>query len=481
MHTLAQSRAATAHTLLVAVLLSLSACGGGGGSSSIDGSNMTTNPQVAAVAAVVSKNGNKNPSVNTPMISVQPVTVVNTTTEGDQVFRNLSPLDNSGYTVAWLSGSDKVFTQRFDSAGMKTGAETQLQLNIEGVSESLRANAIGRSSVAVLRDGSVVVSYSLTRPANLSGTGVLSYKNGVYVQRFNANGMLVMSETEIFSQTFVPNYRSPGLDLVRSIALADGGFVVGWEQKYPSSVTIRNTFSVRRYGSSGQAIGPAVPVGTPMSPGADAETYALMPDATGGYVVSTFQKNEDYTPFSTLTYFDTTNTPQSISLPNGTTDARLLPLEGGRFVLFGQGPLGAYRQFLDLLGAPVGPQTPIPGLPGTTLELIDGSYVTFTSSASAISAQRFDSEGVTIGESVLISTQGAAFSAAAISEGGFAGAWTGSSALSGTDVFAQRFLIALDPVESGIKAKRKACKESARSQGLKGQARKQFIDACQQS
>ena len=481
MHPSNSYRLATGLPLLAAVVLSLSACGGGD-----SGLEPGFGASISVLAAGFSEQKNPSQTGKTEnkaepwtarsALSGQPVSRVNTTTQGDQVLRSLGAVDKAGYTVAWLSGSDGIFIQRFDSAGSKLGGETQLRLDIRDVSAFLRAEAISHSSVAVLRDGSAVVSYPVARPANPSVPYDQASKDGIYFQRFDSTGAQVLAETEVFSLTFIPNYRSPGLGDIKTIALADGGFAIGWAATQPSSVTIRTTFSVRRYDGSGHAEGARVVVGVPGSPGNS--TYALRPDAFGGYAVSTSQQREDYTPLFSLTYFDSGNAPQPVPLLGGTTDAFLLPLEGGPFVLFGQGNAGAYRQLLDSGRNPVGAQMPLSGLPLAAQELADGSYATFTAVIAGVSAQRFNSEGMATGESALMDTKGSPVSVVALPDSGFAAAWNANGALADQDVFAQRFTVSADPVHSGAKAKRKACKESAVSQGLKGKAQKQFMDDC---
>jgi hypothetical protein len=375
----------------------------------------------------------------TPVLNTEKFTV-NTTTQGAQVLHSVGAVKEAGYTVAWLSGADKIFIQRLDGAGFKIGGEVQLPLDIKSFGGT---EAISTSSVAVLRDGSVVVSYNAERFANPSAPTDLVI-DGIYVQRFDSTGAQVLPETEVFSRTFVFNRRPPKLGNIKTIALADGGFAIGWAAIQESSVTIRTSFLVRRYSGSNQAAGPEVMVGAQATPGTS--SYDLMPDALGGYSVTTSQQREDQrTTFLSLTYFDTSNAPQPIALSSDTTKALLLPLEGKRFVLFAQGSLGASRQFLNSLGNPVGPQTPIPALPITALELTDGSYVTFTATAAYVLAQRFDSQGVAKGESALIKTLGEPVAVVALPQNGFAAAWTGAGTETGSngasdkDVFAQRF------------------------------------------
>jgi hypothetical protein len=379
----------------------------------------------------------------TPVLNTEKFTV-NTTTQGAQVLRSVGAVKEAGYTVAWLSGADKIFIQRLDGAGFKIGGEVQLQLDIKDVNAFQRADGISTGSVAVLRDGSVVVSYNATRKANPLAPNKLLFTTGIYVQRFDSTGAQVLPETEVFSRTYVDSFRPPKLGNIKTIALADGGFAIGWAAIQESSVTIRTSFLVRRYSGSDQAAGPEVMVGGLATPGTS--SYDLMPDALGGYSVTTSQQLEDQrTTFLSLTYFDTSNAPQPIALSSDTSKALLLPLEGKRSVLFAQGSLGASRQFLDSLANPVGPQTPIPALPISALELTDGSYVTFTATAADVLAQRFDSQGVLKGESALIKTLGAPVAVVALPQNGFAAAWTGAGTETGSDgasdkdVFAQRF------------------------------------------
>jgi len=469
--------------LLTAVVFSLSACGGGDPGPAV-GSGASAGVLVSGYSQQKnpSQTGNTDHKVEPwtarSALSGQPVSQVNTTTQGDQVLRSLGAVDEDGYTVAWLSGNDGIFMQRYDSAGSKVGGETQLQLDIRDVSASVRAEALSLSSVAVLRDGSVVVAYPVARPADPPVPNSYALKGGIYFQRFDSTGAQVLAETEVFSRTFVPNYRPPGLGNVKAIALADGGFAIGWAATQPSSIGIGTAFSVRRHDGAGQAEGAPVGVGVPSINSPAESTYALRPDAFGGYAVLTSQQRKDHTPLLSLTYFDTGNAPQPVPLPDGTTDALLLPLEGGRFVLFGQGNAGAYRQFLDSGANPVGAPTPLSALPLAAQELADASYATFTAVALGVSAQRFSSEGVATGESALIAAQGSPVSVAALADSGFAAAWTAAGALADQDVFAQRFTVSADPVHAGAKARRKACKASAVGQGLKGKARKQFMDGC---
>lgn len=408
-----------------------------------------------------------------PVLSGQPLVLVNTTTQGDQVLRSLGALDEGGYGVAWQSGAEGIFIQRFDSAGSKIGGEVKLQQDND-VSRPSSAISLG-----VLRDGSVVGTYIVVMDIGLPDVyGRQFYKESLNFKRFDSTGAQVQPVTEVISHFRFTLPQPSQLTDIKTIALADGGFVMGWSDSRPTvGGMFETSSSLRRFDRAGQAMGSALTISVNL-PSLYIESYSLKPDAFGGYMVYVSQRLRDYSPFQSPTYFDIANVPHPIALPSGTNGALLLPLEAGRFVLFGQGSSGAYRQFLDGLGNPIGAQTPVSALPTAAHELADDSYVTFTAVNAGVLAQRFDSEGVALGESALINTQGAGFTAVALSDRGFVASWTGTGALSGQDVFAQRFTIFDDTALPDAKAKRKACKQSAISQGLKGKARKQFMDAC---
>lgn len=131
---------------VLCIALGLVACGGGGGASSD-----ATRASAEALKAKV--------MVPDPTLAAQAVSLVNTTTAGDQAFRSIGALNDGGYTVAWISDNTTLFIQRYDSAGNKVGGETAVPLSVAGTpgaclpSACDPAVAIRESSVAVLSDG----------------------------------------------------------------------------------------------------------------------------------------------------------------------------------------------------------------------------------------------------------------------------------------------------------------------------------------
>lgn len=397
---------------------------------------------------------------------------VNTSTEGQQVLRSLGALDDGGYAVAWLSGTSSLYLQRYDARGQRVGGETLLPIDFSGANA---ANVLDGSSLAVLRNGDVVVSYGLdtTIPATRdSGTRL---KQGVFMQRFDIHGRLIVGETAVFARELVPNYRTPSLTHVRTTALADGGFAVGWMEMRSSSVTIRSTAFVQRFGSDGQPVGGTEVVGDPQAQAGN--SFSIVADAQGGFVVTVSGPNENYTGMAvSVRHFGLTG---GLSLAPDSPGALLLPLESGGYLLFATDAAGrAFRQRIDSIGQP-GERQPFAALPMAARELPSGGSLLFWWNAFGIdglSAQRFDAAGQPTGRVFALATQGATPVIAVLEEDGFVLAASVASGPGDLDVYAQRFIEVPERAQLVRKAKRAACKEIAKR--LKGAERQRLMDSC---
>lgn len=416
--------------------LGLVACGGGGA-----GSSDATSSTLAVATAL-----NAKPVIADPTLVGQDISLVNTTTAGDQVFRTTGALSDGGYTVAWVSGTSTYF-QRYDSAGAKVGGEISIPV-------------VG--ATAVLTDGDVVVVRRTLDPQG----GDISFL------RFDASGSLVaqgvVASAIDYQIPFNPSFLAPNFQVS---SLANGGFVVGWTVADRAERT--QTF-VRRYDSQGAPAGSdivaALIQGTP--------NFQLAADAEGGYSVVFFYGSRGIATLS-LTHIDANGTRTTIVAQPRLGDALLLPLEGDRFVFFAIDSSGSpFRQFLDGAGIPVGDPVPVAAMPFEAKELIDGSFVVFWNIGGSITAQRFDSTGAPMGDLLTLRSNGAAPGIVALAEGGFAGAWSASSAAGDLDVFTQRFIEVFSHDQAALRAKRKACLASAK--GMIGRERKAFMDACLQ-
>ncbi|NGX62500.1 MAG: hypothetical protein K940chlam9_01999, partial [Chlamydiae bacterium] len=136
---------------------------------------------------------------------------INTYTTSDQNYPSAAPLNDGGFVVTWESdGQDGdsygIYGQRYDNSGVKSGLE--FQVNTYTTSYQLNP------SVAPLNDGGFVVTWSSD---GQDGDSV-----GVYGQRYDSSG--VKSGLEFQVNTYTTNWQ-----WYPSVApLNDGGFVVTW-------------------------------------------------------------------------------------------------------------------------------------------------------------------------------------------------------------------------------------------------------------
>ena len=430
--------------LIVAACLALvvAACGGGGSSTDV------TNFAPSSAEALAAK-----PVVADPSLDGQGISVVNTTTAGNQTFGTLGSigaLPDGGYTVAWLDYYANTFLQRYDSAGAKVGGEVSFPaLNVTS---------------AVLTDGGLVAAHLYVN--------VDLQRSAIIVSRFNSGGTLV-AQIEVGAMATPSSGPQLGSN-VRVAALAGGGFVVGWAV-FPVVGVLETQIFVQRFDSQGAPLGDKVQIVGTLSNGSfpsAAGIFSIKPDAQGGFTVSVGRPGVST---SSLVHFDVNGTTTQIAVPGGST-ALLLPLEGDRFVLFTTATSGSFSQFLDSAGNPVGGSSPIADMPVDARELADGSFVVLYNTNGSITAQRFDSNGTPVGNLLTLQTSGVIPGVAALADGGFALAWSAPSAAGDLDVFTERFIEVPAQDKAALRAKRKACLNSAK--GMTGQDRRAFIDAC---
>jgi hypothetical protein len=391
---------------------------------------------------------------------VQPASLVNTTTAGQQVFDSIGAQSDGGYTAAWSDNNTAVAIQRYDSAGGKVGTEVSIPFS------RLTTSAVNNSAVTVLRDGSVVVVYETTVPPGIAAEA-LSF------QRFDANGAQLSGETTVLPRisNLPDGPPMPGRAAPRAAALADGGFVVTWNTYSEDPQAIFVTVSKQRYDSKAQPVGGVVFVTRYTN--ARGVSQLLVADREGGYTLTMFGVNNPVQnfPATTVIHFDAADAATTIVAlaqlsptpsSKGLGDYLLLPLAGDRFVLFTRefnfddhgfprtDSPGILRQFLDSAGNPVGDATRIASMPVDAIELADGSFVVFTQDgAAALNAQRFDASGGALGDPVPVNAvfrTNAPFFAtgrgvAALSGGALALGWSATPPGGDADVFTQRVLV----------------------------------------
>ncbi|RXJ82829.1 hypothetical protein, partial [Arcobacter cloacae] len=146
--------------------------------------------------------------------TVQPTTderVINLTQNSNQDESSITHLEDGGYVVSWTSlnqdGScDGVYLQRYDSNGNKVGSEQ--------VVNTYYASNQNDSVITGLNNGGYVVVWT--------SYGQDGSYDGVYMQRFGANGEKLGAEEQVAEST-LNHQNQPSVD-----ALEEGGFVVSW-------------------------------------------------------------------------------------------------------------------------------------------------------------------------------------------------------------------------------------------------------------
>ncbi|MDZ4761724.1 MAG: Ig-like domain-containing protein [Alphaproteobacteria bacterium] len=124
--------------------------------------------------------------------------VISTTTTESQTKPDVAALAGGGFVVTWTSyrqaGADQgadVYMQRYDSAGVRVGGETLINLDTAG--------GQGFSTVQSLADGGFVVTWA--SGASLLNDGVSDGTANLVAQRFDAAGVRIGGEVRINAAT----------------------------------------------------------------------------------------------------------------------------------------------------------------------------------------------------------------------------------------------------------------------------------------
>ena len=370
-------------------------------------------------------------------LRAEPAVVVNATTEGVQLMRTVGARAGSGHAVAWLSGDSTLRLQAFDAAGAPAGSERTLALALQS-NDNVPSRWLN-SAVAVLPDGGAVVAYGVTRQLPPVGTAAAEAQFAVAFQRFDAQGARVQDETVLVSRTEVPFSRSSGYGEFQAVALADGGFALGWMQFFPSSVNVRSTFTHQRFGPDGRALGAAQVAGRPEWPGTSSHRMAA--DLAGGYTVTSTQPETFNQDLVSVVHVDASGTTRTLVAPRAGSTLLLSLRDGSRCCSPPRAP-GARRQALDREGQPTGAARSLPAMPTSARELADSWPA---AGQLAVAHQRQPAAhrcGRRSRGAPVTLTGGGAFPAiAALAGGGVALAWTDAGQAGDTDVYGQRVLV----------------------------------------
>lgn len=323
-------------------------------------------------------------------------TRVNASTIGTQEDPVVTGLKNGGYVVAWKvgdNGNSDVYVQRFNADGSKAGSQSRANTYSIGEQDS--------PSISALKDGGYVVSWA--------SYGQDGSEWGSYLQRYDANGTKVGTETRINTTT------SGSQDGPTITGLADGGYIAVWEGS--GSGDSYGVFA-QRFNSTGGKVNSEIRINTTLTGDTEDPTITVL--ANGGYVV-TWQSH------ATDTNRDDEITP----------------------------PGDIFSQLYNSSGVKIGGETLVNT---TTLgnqeeprvaALPDGGYVVVwngngSGDASGIFLQRFNSGGVKVGTETAINTLKTGLqefsSITTLADGGYLITWESyDSTGNNPDVYSQRF------------------------------------------
>ncbi len=191
---------------------------------------------------------------------------VNSTVALAQNAPDVAANSSGAFAVAWVSkdqdGSGTgIYLQRYDAAGNRLGGETLVNTSINGDQTA--------PSIALADDGSLVVAWQ-----SADGNG-----QGVFVQRFDANGQLIGGETQV-NQTI-----SGDQEFAAVATDAGGNFVVVWQGQDAD----REGILARRFDAAGNALGGEFVVNSSTSNAQETPTIAM--NASGAWVVGWLDGN----------------------------------------------------------------------------------------------------------------------------------------------------------------------------------------------
>jgi RTX calcium-binding nonapeptide repeat (4 copies) len=199
---------------------------------------------------------------------------VNTYTSNIQYWSSSAALADGGFVVSWTSEAqdgeyEGIYAQRYNASGVAIGSEFRVNTYV--------TNTQTDSCVTGLADGGFVVSWTSIGQDGSNG--------GIYAQRYNSSGVEQGGEFRINS------YVSGTQNQSRIAALADGGFLVSWTTYGPDG----DGYGIyaKRYNSSSLAVGSEFRVNTYTT--FVQEKSSLVALANGGFVIgwSSFGQDGD--------------------------------------------------------------------------------------------------------------------------------------------------------------------------------------------
>jgi hypothetical protein len=386
-----------------------------------------------------------------PDFTAQALSLVNTTTAGDQAPPLVAGLAGGGYVVSWFSSADQnVYAQQYDAAGNRVGGETFV------------AHAGTASGVAGLAGGGYVVLFTEGGPGGASS---------VLAQRMDASGHAVGGPTVVAAST---NGSAP-LSGDNVEALPDGGWLVTFHSEaLPPTPIESGTLYAQRFDASGAAAGGQLTLA--QTSGNLHTSTAVLPD---GEWVTTYNQFANYHDglVAATAQFSAAGVAEHASTINPTPSSEVAPAvavlaSGHEAVVWftpDQQPTWYHLQgqLFDASGAPLGPAFDLANAQGLLVgsvpqvtALADGGFVVSWEHSALVSAstsgpstysfdlhaQYFDANGnasggaIQVGPTTTVATTSPPtmqWSVTATPDGGFVVAVDEPG--NGLDVYAQKF------------------------------------------
>ena len=325
-----------------------------------------------------------------------------------------------------------------DPTPTPTAAEFRVNTFTGGISQNSAA-------VTALSDGRFLVTWVTRNQISA---------DDMFAQIYNADGTPYGSE-------FVVNTTTGSYERFGSIAGLDGG---GFVATYSAYTLDGNDYGIfgQRYDATGARIGGEFQINNLVTAGSQYYT-SVSELAGGGFVVTWYAQNADGSDFGIQArIYNASGVAQGseFAVNTQTAGAQTIPevigLTGGGFVIAWQSPTGIYAQMYSSTGTRVGGEFLVNSnaagaktLPDIAA-LEDGGFViSWTSpgqdgSSDGVYAQRYASDGTTVGGEFLVNTyvsdKQTNSTVIGLADGGFLISWvsTGQDG-SGTGIYGQRF------------------------------------------
>jgi Ca2+-binding RTX toxin-like protein len=182
-------------------------------------------------------------------------TRINTTTASYQASPSVTGLADGSYVFTWSSYGTgvEIYSQRYAADGSKMGGETLVDSSAASIFR-------GKPAIAATGDGGYLIAWE---SFNQDGSGY-----GIYAQRYAADGSKVGSETRINTTTAGSQHD------VAIATLASGGYVITWASPDGSNDGVY----AQRFAADGSALGGETRINTTTADLQQAPAIAAMPD-----------------------------------------------------------------------------------------------------------------------------------------------------------------------------------------------------------